>query len=83
MAELPNDLAEPDCFRNATRCLAQTRRGTECQSPAMPNGRCRIHGGKSPGPPMGNRNAWKHGLRSAEMVNTRRLLRELRTALPE
>ncbi|MGO8839738.1 MAG: HGGxSTG domain-containing protein [Methyloceanibacter sp.] len=22
-----------------------------CQSPAMPNGRCRMHGGKSPGAP--------------------------------
>ena len=28
------------------RCRARTRRGTECQSPAMKNGRCRMHGGK-------------------------------------
>lgn len=27
----------------------------------MPNGRCHMHGGKSPGAPKGNRNAWKHG----------------------
>ena len=49
------------------RCGARTRNGSECQSPAMPNGRCRMHGGKSPGAPKGNRNAWKHGHYSAEL----------------
>ena len=28
--------------------------GTPCQSPAMANGRCRMHGGTSPGAPKGN-----------------------------
>ena len=32
------------------RCGARTRHGAACQSPAMPNGRCRMHGGKSTGP---------------------------------
>ena len=32
------------------RCGAQTRRGTLCLAPAMPNGRCRMHGGTSTGP---------------------------------
>jgi len=40
----------------APRCGAKTRRGTACQSPAMPNGRCRIHGGTSPGGPRGEAN---------------------------
>ena len=32
------------------RCLAKTRRGTPCQSPAFKhNGRCRLHGGLSTG----------------------------------
>ena len=32
------------------RCLAKTRRGTECQRPAYKrNGRCGLHGGKSTG----------------------------------
>lgn len=31
-------------------CGAKTRAGTPCQSPAMRNGRCRMHGGKSTGP---------------------------------
>jgi uncharacterized protein YjcR len=48
------------------RCGAKTRKNTPCQSPAMPNGRCRMHGGRSPGAPKGNRNAWKHGHYSAE-----------------
>ncbi len=30
-------------------------------APAMPNGRCRMHGGRSPGAPKGNKNALKHG----------------------
>lgn len=43
----------------ASRCGAKTRtrRSGVCQSPAMANGRCRMHGGKSPGAPCGK----KHG----------------------
>jgi hypothetical protein len=59
------------------RCRARTRKGSECQSPAMPNGRCRMHGGKSPGAPKGNRNAWKHGDYSAESIAFRKLIRGL------
>ena len=36
-----------------------------------------MHGGKSPGAPKGNRNAWKHGHYSAEAHSTRRLVRQL------
>lgn len=51
----------------APRCLAKTRKGTECQSPAVRGRkRCRMHGGTNPGAPMGNQNAWKHGARSAD-----------------
>ena len=34
----------------APRCGARTRAGGACRSPAMPNGRCRMHGGTSTGP---------------------------------
>jgi hypothetical protein len=34
----------------AARCAAKNRRGLPCQCPAMANGRCRLHGGKSTGP---------------------------------
>jgi hypothetical protein len=54
------------------RCGARTRSGSQCQSPAMPNGRCRMHGGRSPGAPKGNRNAFKHGRYTAEAIASRR-----------
>jgi hypothetical protein len=48
----------------------------------MPNGRCRMHGGLSPGAPKGNRNAFKHGRYTAEALARRRevaaLLRTMR-----
>ncbi len=34
----------------APRCGAKTRAGCSCRQPAMANGRCRFHGGKSTGP---------------------------------
>lgn len=42
-------------------CGAKTRAGTPCKNPAMPNGRCKLHGGKSTGPAKGSKNALKHG----------------------
>ena len=61
-----------------TTCGALTRARTPCRAPAMANGRCRMHGGTSPGAPKGNRNAWKHGRYSAEIGRLRAILRELR-----
>ena len=62
------------------RCGAKTRRGTECKCPAMANGKCKLHGGKSTGAP-GNKNAWRHGLRSAEMASMRAMARAMRDSL--
>ena len=63
----------------APRCGAKKRRKkTPCGSPAMSNGRCRIHGGASTGPRTAEgieriRKAhWKHGLRSTEAVRRRK-----------
>lgn len=61
----------------STRCGARTRSGDGCKAAAMPNGRCRMHGGGSPGAPRGNRNAWKHGRYSAEAIAERKLIRQL------
>lgn len=33
------------------QCGAKTRGGGKCKKPAMPNGRCRLHGGKTPSGP--------------------------------
>ena len=38
----------------------------------MRNGRCRVHRGKSPGAPKGNRHAFRHGGYAAEALASRR-----------
>ena len=68
-------------FNPKHTCGAKTRAGHPCRSAAMPNGRCRMHGGTNPGAPRGNRNAWKHGGRSAEHRAMRLLLRTMRQSL--
>ena len=69
------------------RCGARTRSGRRCRSAAMPNGRCRMHGGPSPGALKGNKNALKHGRYTAEAIATRReiakLLRNARALVKE
>ena len=67
----------PGDFSKAARCGAKTRRGTPCQAPAMANGRCRMHGGKSPGAPKGNSNAFKHGMYTKEALDIQRMIRQL------
>lgn len=68
---------------NAPRCGARTRRGTPCRAPAMANGRCRMHGGKSTGPrtPEGlersRRARIKLGFYCADMVAWRRNISRL------
>lgn len=58
----------------AANCRAQTRGGQSCKNAAMPNGRCRMHGGMSPGAPKGNKNALKHGEYTAQNKEIRRLI---------
>jgi hypothetical protein len=69
------------------RCGARTRNGSPCRSAAMPNGRCRMHGGMSPGAPKGNKNAFKHGHYAAEAIASRRevakLLRDARALVKQ
>ena len=47
----------------------------------MSNGRCRLHGGLSTGAGLGNKNALKHGYYTREMIEMRRMLRQMRRAL--
>jgi len=63
----------------APRCGARRKSDSRaCRAPAMPNGRCRLHGGKSTGPrtPKGlersRRASWRHGHYSAEAKAARR-----------
>ena len=73
------------------RCGARTRKpdGQPCQQPAMPNGRCRLHGGKSTGPrtieglTRSRRANWKHGHYSAQAKAQRAAARASRRKLQE
>ena len=53
----------------------------------MANGRCRMHGGRSPGAPIGNANARKHGLYTADAIAERlelaALIRSMRGLVEE
>jgi hypothetical protein len=72
----------------APRCGARSKRtGKPCRGAAMPNGRCKVHGGKSTGPrtPEGlersRRANWKHGYYSREAKAERSPLRAAILAL--
>ena len=65
------------------RCCARTRSATSCQSPAMPNGRCRLHGGTNPGAPKGNQHRFKHGRFKAEAIERRRMVSALVRSMRE
>jgi hypothetical protein len=64
-------------FLAAPRCGAQTRAGCPCRQPAMANGRCRLHGGKSTGARTAaglarvRANRLVHGARTAEIIDLR------------
>ena len=80
-------------FMRAPRCGAKTRKGISCRAPAMRNGRCRLHGGKSSGPRTTEgiekiRQAHlKHGLYTKDVIASRKefsnLLRQLRETIKE
>lgn len=68
---------------NAPRCGAKTRKGTTCRAPAMANGRCRMHGGKSTGPrtseglERSKKAHLKHGYYSAGSADMRKYIKQL------
>jgi hypothetical protein len=79
--------------QSCPRCGARTRSGAPCKSPAMQNGRCRMHGGKSTGPRTSEglerirRANTRHGNYSEErrrlMQAVRKLVREARQTAEE
>src|SRR5262249_11371713 len=70
-------------FFGAPRCGARTRQHKPCAAAAMPNGRCRFHGGLSTGPktPEGieriRRARTIHGMYSAKAKAEQRAFRAL------
>lgn len=72
-----NPPGNPDA---APRCGARTREGRPCRGPAMPNGRCRMHGGASTGPRTAEGLARLRAARTRTGLNTAEM-RELRAAI--
>jgi hypothetical protein len=64
-----------------THCGAKTRVGGSCRQPAMPNGRCRLHGGKSLSGAAHGR--FKHGFYTKESIAMRKYYRRLLEAARE
>ena len=65
-------------LERARRCGARTRAGSPCRCPAMPNGKCRLHGGLSPGAPRGTANGnYRDGYWTCEAVEERKFIRLL------
>jgi hypothetical protein len=56
-------------------CGAKTRSGGLCRQPAMPNGRCRLHGGKSKSGKEHGR--YRIGEYTKEAIKKRREIRDL------
>jgi hypothetical protein len=73
MRMAPHVLTLRERLAIASRCGARRRHdGCPCQQPAMANGRCRLHGGKSTGPKTregverGRQAALRHGFYTAD-----------------
>jgi hypothetical protein len=65
-------------MNDAPCCGAKTRAGSPCRCPAMSNGKCRIHGGLSPGAPRGAANGnYRDGYWTREAVDERKFVRSL------
>ena len=70
-------------FENVKKCGAKSKRtGKPCRQPAMANGRCRFHGGKSKGRPI-TRGQWTREAISQrrEITTLIRKMKELNEAL--
>ena len=78
------DRADDPMVPPRAQCGARTRAGHPCGQSAMRNGRCRFHGGLSTGPrtPEGlarmRASKTVHGMSTAEMVQFRRVMAELK-----
>ena len=61
------------------KCFAKTRRGGTCQTlPVTGRKRCRMHGGTNNGAPKSNKNAFKHGRYSREVIENRKRATQLK-----
>jgi len=80
-------------LQSVPRCGAKTRRKTPCQNPAMKNGKCCQHGGRSTGPrtsagierirSANTRHGWYSQAARAERARSRELIKQARATLNE
>jgi len=79
MKSQPNPMEKAlEALKTAPKCLAYARTtGQPCKNASMPNGRCKMHGGKSTGPKP------KHGQRTKKtlknMAEVKFLIRKINT----
>ncbi|MGH1575073.1 HGGxSTG domain-containing protein [Methylobacterium sp. P31] len=70
-------MQSPLAMHLSPRCGAKTRSARLCRSPAMPNGRCRMHGEPRLEAPEGERNGnWRNGRYTNEVIEMRQELNE-------
>ncbi len=76
---LLNNNNTPLDLRTLPKCRAKAKStGQRCGNPAMKGKRvCYIHGGKSPGAPIGNQNALKFGYYTKKMKADRIFVRQI------
>lgn len=74
MKNRPNNPMQPEILANAARAPAPVRRAGRRRWAAARDAGCTA--ARAAARPAPNRNAWKHGARSAEVVAIARYLRE-------
>jgi hypothetical protein len=81
---IPNPMHEArTALAHHPPCRAYCRTtGQPCRNPSMANGRCRMHGGGSPGAPRGQKHpSFRHGRRTKEAYEARCERREGRVQI--
>ena len=73
MKRRPNPMEKAlEALKSAPRCLAHARTtGQPCKNASMPNGRCKMHGGKSTGRPI------THGLKTLKNKRNLKIVSEV------
>jgi len=73
----PNSMQKAlEALKLAPKCGAYARTtGNPCKNASMPNGRCRMHGGRSTGRPV------THGQRTKKAMTDRKEIRKILKAL--
>ena len=72
MKRLPNPMEKAlEALKTAPKCLAHARTtGEPCKNASMPNGRCRMHGGKSTGRPITDGQRSKIAIEDRKTIKT-------------